>query len=366
MFIVHHQQEGMHCSGTSSTTHQPPHCSASSMAHAHRLSMCSSAEQIEIVELLDGDVRQLSVREAAAQLSTHQQAHINHLISALLGAKEVIKNNLMKGVSWVEQKKWIALQSMNRESVREDLQYARNRLLESASLLNLSLNINVQRSLSWLPSGNDGEGAEDALQLLEFMNAHHHETDAQMETILSELQQGRNEQAQQAERMAAALDCVSEANLELQQTIEEIVRALASQPTTAASPVHCSFSRMEVPEFVTNESLKISDEVLGRGSTGRVLKAQYMKVVGTGVWIDCAFKEVIVEHLSGISAKDRKKKQATIRKALRKEAQVMWILNGQPISFAYTASAILHWACCSSCVTQAHCSSGCGRRKSAE
>ena len=292
--------------------------------------------QIDIVELLDADVRQLEVREKNGQLSAAQQAHIDHLLRSLQAAKTVVKANVMKtgqGVGWMEEKRWIFMQTMSRERVREELHAARDQVVRSAQLLNLSLSVHVVQSMACAAAGDGGESErEDAQQLLDYMQQHQHDSDAQVEAILAQLQQGRQDQARQAERMAAELQRVSQANAGLTLQLERLLAALAKQAAAAVtSPVHSSQSLMaKVPEFVVDDSLRLrTEQVLGRGSGGRVMRAECTRVMGSGVWVECAFKEMIVELPADGDAKARRKAQAKYDKAFRKEAAVMWLLSGQ-------------------------------------
>ena len=319
------------------------------------------------MELLQSDVRQLEGREQAGQLSAAQLAHVHHLLRVLQAAKEVIKANVMKtgkGVGWLEQKRWIAMQTMRRDKVRQDIAAARDEVVRSAQLLNLSLSVHVVQSMACAAAGDGGESeAEDAQQLLQYMREHEHKLDAQVEAILEQLQQGRVDQAQQAAQMAAELrkaceghdgvkqsndgmkqsndsvkqsnDGLKQSNAELRLQLDRMMAALAKQPAAAvASPVHGggSHSRLtSIPELVVGQSLRVRlDEVLGKGSGGRVLRAECMRSTGNAAWVQCAFKEMSVDTAGTGSVRAREKLLERHRKAVRKEAAVMWLLNGQP------------------------------------
>ena len=304
--------------------------------------------QIDIVELLQGDVRLLQESEAAGQLSSTQEAHLDHLLGSLLAAKDVIRANVMKtgqGASgWLEQKRWIAKQTVKRDKIRDNITAARDQVVRSAQLLNLSLSVHVVQSMACAAAGDGGESeAEDAQQLLDYMRQHQHDSDAQVESILAQLQRGRADAAHQTERMAAEMqrvcltnDDVKQSNDELKLQLERMMRQLARLPAAAVvspmytlQPLHARLS-----EFVVGESLSLkADELLGEGSSGRVMKAECMRMMGSGVWVECAFKEMAVKLPAGGGAKGREKRerlQARYNKALRKEAAVMWLLGGQP------------------------------------
>ena len=296
------------------------------------------------MELLQGDVRRLQESEAAGQLSSTQQAHIGHLLRALQAAKEVIKANVMKtgdgAGGWMEQKAWIFMQTMRKDKVKEDIHAARDDVVRSAQLLNLALSAHLVQSLRCSQAADGGQSeAEDAQQLLDYMQQHQHQSDAQVEAILAQLQQGRADQAQQAERMAAELakvclvnDGLKHANEGLALQLERIVLQLTRLPAMVQSGAQSLTTSM--PEFIEGQSLRLkADEVLGEGSSGAVMKAECVRVVGSGVWVECAFKLFTVKLHAGGGAHAKEKREklhARYVKAVRKEAAVMWLLHNQP------------------------------------
>ena len=291
--------------------------------------------QIDQVALLADDLLVLERKEKRGELARAQLNQVAHLVEQLRKAEKVVKDNVFHGDKgrgeWLRLKAWLLKQTWRRDEIHTDIIAARDAVDRAAQGLNLSLTI-------FLVDSPAESKADDAQQLRSFMHQHDIEPDDDTRTILQHLEASSDvhdssavEQAQELAAQMLQRMVGEESKQELSQQLCHAVEtasqlsfdSLSSLPP--AGPSSRSLPALQVREFVLGESVQIDAPrvQLGKGGGGHVLMAKCRLRVDSDEWSPCAFKHIDIDP-------DLDEQQGGAELAsLRREAQIMWLLNGQ-------------------------------------
>ena len=289
-------------------------------------------ELLEIAAMIEADLRGFKEREKNNQLSPAVRAHLKDVAASLQAAESVVQSVIMPAdvaKSMMGKVKWIAGCVYRRSSLQQSLVDATAALVRSCQLLSIAVQL---RADGMRHDADDGRAA-DAAEIRQLMEVERldmsADLQAKMDAILLALQQRSDEQA---DRFLASVErefghqraeqrmLRDEFRTEMTRMRREIKRAGVN--ATAASTAAVASSRLPLPCVSEGAELVLHPtDVLGEGRGGLVRRAYFTLSGSAG---DAALKEV--KSLLSPSAKDKQR----MEKQLKKEATIMWAINGHP------------------------------------
>ena len=279
---------------------------------------------IQVVALVEADLLGMRDKEVRGSLSSEVQAHLRDLARQLNAAQKLVQSVIMPASvvskGWLAQKAWIVQRVAQRATLQEQLQRATAAVVRSCQLLHFGMQVQAQ---SVQDDADDGR-AEDAASLTALMREQHREMDDEIGRVLSALQQSGEEQANRIISVVEANGCGVRA--EIRQQCAEVKAAILRE-MHKQQPQPAALTSLALPCVKEDEGLTILRSTeLGDGTGGMVYRARFRHLDGhgNGKELNVAFKEI----KTPFSQSARKK--AEFAHDVRREAKLMWAINGHP------------------------------------